>query len=33
MRYYLVYSGELSDALLDSDFFDRKIAFEDFFRA
>ncbi len=31
MRHYLVYSGELSDALQESDFFDRKISFEEFF--
>ena len=30
MRHYLVYAGELSDALQDSDFFDQKISFEEF---
>ena len=31
MRHYLVYSGDLSEPLVDSDFFDKKISFEDFF--
>lgn len=30
MRHYLVYSGELSDDLYHSDFFDRKISFDEF---
>jgi hypothetical protein len=33
MRHYLVYSGQISDELNDSEYFDRKIDFEDFLKS